>query len=49
MADEPRRRSMGIAGRQRAVDHFGWASIARQTVDLYESIIGHEESRDGGR
>ena len=46
MADEPRRVAMGVAGRQRAVDHFGWASIARQTVDLYESLVG-EESRDG--
>ena len=25
MADEPRRRAMGVAGRRRAVDHFGWA------------------------
>jgi starch synthase len=39
MADEPRRVAMGVAGRQRAVDHFGWASIARQTVDLYESLV----------
>jgi len=40
MADEPRRTAMGIAGRRRAVEQFGWASIARQTVDLYESLIG---------
>jgi starch synthase len=39
MADEPRRRAMGIAGRRRAVERFGWASIARQTVDLYESLV----------
>jgi len=39
MADEDRRRAMGVAGRQRAVQQFGWASIARQTVDLYESLI----------
>jgi glycogen synthase len=38
MADEPRRRAMGEAGRRRAVEQFGWASIARQTVDLYESL-----------
>ena len=42
MADEPRRRAMGAAGRQRAVDYFGWASIARKTVDLYESLVGHQ-------
>jgi glycogen synthase len=39
MADPERRRAMGVAGRRRAVDHFGWAAIARQTVDLYESLI----------
>jgi glycogen synthase len=39
MADEPRRRAMGAAGRQRAVDQFGWASIARRTVDLYEALV----------
>src|SRR5207344_396432 len=33
MADEPRRRAMGVAGRRRAVGQFGWASIARKTVD----------------
>jgi starch synthase len=41
MADEPRRRAMGVAGRRRAVERFGWASIARQTVDLYESLLRH--------
>jgi starch synthase len=39
MADPARREAMGRAGRQRAVDHFGWAAIARQTVDLYESLV----------
>ena len=39
MADEPRRVAMGEAGRQRAVEHFGWASIARKTVDLYASLL----------
>jgi starch synthase len=38
MADPGRRAAMGAAGRQRAVDHFSWASIARQTVDLYEAV-----------
>jgi starch synthase len=41
MADPVRREAMGRAGRQRAVDHFGWAAIARQTVDLYESLVPH--------
>ena len=39
MGDPARREAMGRAGRQRAVDHFGWAAIARQTVDLYESLV----------
>ncbi len=39
MADPARREAMGIAGRARAVEHFSWAAIARQTVDLYASLI----------
>jgi alpha-maltose-1-phosphate synthase len=38
IADPDRREAMGRAGRQRAVAHFGWPAIARQTVDLYRSI-----------
>lgn len=38
MADPERRAAMGAAGRQRAVDHFSWASIAEQTVELYRSL-----------
>ena len=40
MADEPRRRAMGAAGRRRAVEHFGWDAIARRTAGLYRSLIG---------
>lgn len=40
MADAPRRESMGRAGRRRAVESFGWESVARQTVELYGSLIG---------
>ena len=32
-------RRMGEAGRQRAVDHFSWSSIADETVALYRSLI----------
>lgn len=39
MADPGRRAAMGAAGRRRAVEHFGWASIARQTVDLYRQVL----------
>jgi glycogen synthase len=38
MAEPDRRTAMGLAGRQRAVEQFGWASIARQTVELYRSL-----------
>lgn len=39
MADATLRESMGRAGRQRAVEHFSWSSIADQTVDLYRSLV----------
>ena len=44
--DEPLRTRMGEAGRRRAEDHFSWAAIARQTLDLYGSLLGEE--RGGG-
>lgn len=31
---------MGQAGRARAVEKFSWASIARQTADLYGELVG---------
>ncbi len=40
MADPDRRESMGAAGRQRCIDVFSWAAIARQTVGLYSKVIG---------
>jgi alpha-maltose-1-phosphate synthase len=39
MADPVKRQSMGRAGRRRAEQIFGWPAIARQTADLYESLI----------
>ena len=39
MADRARREAMGRAGRRRAVEHFGWDTIARRTVELYKSLI----------
>jgi glycogen synthase len=38
MADATTREVMGRAARRRAVEQFGWAAIARQTVALYESL-----------
>jgi glycogen synthase len=39
MADPARREAMGRAGRERAVEHFGWDAIARRTVDLYRTLV----------
>jgi glycosyltransferase involved in cell wall biosynthesis len=30
----------GSAGRRRVEDHFSWAAIAQQTLDLYRSLAG---------
>jgi glycosyltransferase involved in cell wall biosynthesis len=40
MREPELRASMGEAGRRRAVESFGWDAIARQTVELYESLGG---------
>ena len=34
--DATRCTAMGIAGRQRAIENFGWAAIAKRTVEIYE-------------
>jgi starch synthase len=39
MSDPTRAAAMGVAGRQRAVDEFGWDKIARITVDVYQRAI----------
>ncbi|MCB1229137.1 MAG: glycosyltransferase, partial [Verrucomicrobiae bacterium] len=43
MADPELRRQMGKAGRERVVEHFSWTSIAKQTLELYESVLGISE------
>jgi starch synthase len=40
LADPPRAAAMGAAGRARAVERFAWPAIARQTVALYQSLLG---------
>ena len=30
---------MGRAGRQRAIDHFSWDSIADRTLEVYRSVL----------
>lgn len=39
VADRERAKKFGVAGRQRAVDSFSWATIAQQTVNIYSSLI----------
>jgi len=41
-------KSMGEAGRRRAVQSFGWPALARRTVELYESLI-RSSTRGSGR
>ena len=38
-ADPERTRQMGLAGRARAVEEFGWDAVAARTVELYESLL----------
>lgn len=38
-SDPERARQMGIAGRQRAQDHFSWETIAERTLDVYRSVL----------
>jgi starch synthase len=38
VADPARSAHMGRAGRQRAVEAFGWDAIARQTLAVYRSV-----------
>jgi len=38
-ADRDRARTMGLAGRARAVEEFGWDAVAARTVELYSSLL----------
>ncbi len=40
VSDPERARTMGIAARQRAKDHFDWARIAQQTRAVYDHVRG---------
>jgi alpha-maltose-1-phosphate synthase len=37
--DPARASAMGKAGRRRAIDHFAWPAIAKQTLDLYAELL----------
>jgi starch synthase len=41
LADPDRAAEMGLAGRERAVEHFAWPAIAAQTAELYAEAIRH--------
>ncbi len=40
VADPARRAAMGEAGRERAEEQFGWASVATRTLAVYEAVVG---------
>jgi alpha-maltose-1-phosphate synthase len=39
LGDPERAKAMGVAGRERAVTEFSWASVAEQTVAVYRSVL----------
>ena len=39
MANQPLLIQMGKAGRNRAEKHFGWDAVAKQTIELYKSLL----------
>jgi starch synthase len=39
VADPVRAEAMGVAGRARAVEHFGWDVAAQQTLSLYQRLL----------
>ena len=40
VADVDRAERMGLAGRERAVESFSWATIGERTVEVYEEVLG---------
>jgi glycosyltransferase involved in cell wall biosynthesis len=50
LLDSPdKRRSLGKAGRARAVNVFSWEAVAAQTVRVYERAIARKAATDGER
>lgn len=39
LTDRQRATAMGLAGRKRAIDQFGWDVAARKTMAIYESLL----------
>jgi phosphatidylinositol alpha-mannosyltransferase len=44
LADEPKRRAMGIAGRELAQELYSWDAIARRLIGIYESAIAEQRA-----
>jgi len=38
LSDPDSAKQMGLAGRERAVKDFGWDKIAKQTIEIYQSV-----------
>jgi D-inositol-3-phosphate glycosyltransferase len=48
LLDDPElRRQMGEAGRLRAAERFSWATVTRETLDLYARYAGKKPGRGG--
>ncbi len=39
MSDAALRRRMGHASRERVLEKFSWAAIARETMDYYRELV----------
>jgi len=44
LADEPKRRAMGVAGRALAHERYSWDAIARRLIGVYESVIAEQRA-----
>lgn len=49
MDDEPRRRALAAAGRERVLAHFTWERVARQYYGLYEAMLMNAEQANAER
>jgi glycosyltransferase involved in cell wall biosynthesis len=47
LGDPELRRQMGEAGRLRAAERFSWATVTRETLDLYARYAGKKPGRGG--
>jgi phosphatidyl-myo-inositol alpha-mannosyltransferase len=45
LEDEPLRRALGEAARSEAVEHYGWADVARRLEEIYERVAGAPAAR----